>query len=254
MPGTSKAKSPCGIEIEFEEATHIYRSLINGLEVRYVSGTTLLSKYFPPFDPTGVITARCAKKEGVTVEEIKERWAAKGRESCRLGTRTHETIEDILHGNQLRNIAENIVEEHRFSNAIKIATKLKGMVDILGIEKIVFDHRLKLAGTIDLFAKSRKDGSYLIIDHKTNQTIEEDNKYKKFALDPIKHIPDTNYWHYGLQLNLYQYLLKFGKYIPHDAKVKMFLNHVTDQTVKLIELPNLQDEIKDIVIDYLVKN
>ena len=42
------------------------------------------------------------------------------------------------------------------------------MVDILGIEKIVFDHRLKLAGTIDLFAKSRKDGSYLIIDHKTN--------------------------------------------------------------------------------------
>ena len=99
MPGTSKAKSPCGIEIEFEEATHIYRSLINGLEVRYVSGTTLLSKYFPPFDPTGVITARCAKKEGVTVEEIKERWAAKGRESCRLGTRTHETIEDILHGN-----------------------------------------------------------------------------------------------------------------------------------------------------------
>ena len=38
---------------------------------------------------------------------------------------------------------------------------------------------------------------------------------------------------------LTQYLLKYGKYIPHDATVKMFLNHITEEKAKLIELPNL---------------
>lgn len=253
MPATSKAKNPTGIEIEFEEATHIYRSLIDGIEIRYTSGTSFLHDYFPPFDPTGIITERCAKKEGITVAEIKEKWAAKGRESCRLGTRTHETIEDIILGNKLRNDAENIIEQQRFNNAINIAKKLKASTDILGVEKIVFDHKLKIAGTIDLFAKSRKDGSYLIIDHKTNSEIEKENKYKKFCLGPISHIPDINFYHYALQLNLYGYLLKYGNYIPKDAKIKFFLNHVTNEKIDLIELPDLQNEIKDLIINYLIK-
>ena len=254
MPGTSRAKNPRGVTIEFEEASHIYKSLIDGLEVKYVSGTTFLGKYFPPFDPTGIITARCAKKEGITVEAMKEKWAAKGRESCRLGTRTHETIEDILHGNTLRNTAENIVEQRRFDNAIKVATKLKNTIDILGIEKIVFDDRLRIAGTIDLFAQSRKDGSYLIIDHKTNAEIEKENKYKKFCFAPISHVPDVAFYHYGLQLNLYSYLLKFGSYVPKDAKFRFYLNHVLPESVNLIELPDMQHEIKDLVIDYLLTN
>jgi len=49
-----------------------------------------------------------------------------------------------------------------------MAKKFRQSIDILGVEMIVFSPRLRIAGTIDLFAKSRKDGSYLIIDHKTN--------------------------------------------------------------------------------------
>jgi hypothetical protein len=39
MPATNKAKNPSGIEIEFEEATHIYKSIINDIEIKYTSGT-----------------------------------------------------------------------------------------------------------------------------------------------------------------------------------------------------------------------
>ena len=194
MPGTSRTKNPRGVEIEFEEATHIYRSIIEGTEIRYVSGTTFIGKFFPQFDPTGIITARCAKKEGITVEEIKERWAAKGRESSRLGTRLHELCEDIELGRDIRNTPENIIEAKRFENGKKLATKLRNTIDILGVEKIVFSHRLPtpIAGTIDLFGRSRKDGTYLILDWKTNKEIEKTNKYKKFCLAPIQHIPDTS--------------------------------------------------------------
>ena len=79
MPGTSKAKSPSGIEIVFEELTHKYTSEVNGKMIDYTSGTTFIHKFIPEFDPTGVITARCAKKQGVSVEELKKQWSEKGR-------------------------------------------------------------------------------------------------------------------------------------------------------------------------------
>ena len=81
MPGSSKAKHPQGWDIEFFEDKHKYVSYINGEEITYISGTQFLHSFFPPFDPNGEIAKRCAAKEGVTVEEIKERWAQSGREA-----------------------------------------------------------------------------------------------------------------------------------------------------------------------------
>ena len=121
MPSCSTSTNPQGISVTFTEADHKYKSIINGKEIEYVSGTGFLGKYYKPFDPTGVITARCAKREGITVEEIKARWAEKGRRSCYYGTRLHETCEDVLHKRDFRNKPEDIAEEQRFSRGVKIA-------------------------------------------------------------------------------------------------------------------------------------
>lgn len=254
MPGCSTATNPKGYHIIFTEDDHKYTTLIDGKEVLYTSGTAFSHPFFPEFDPTGQITERCAKKEGLTIEQIKAKWAAKGAESCRLGTRTHETCEDVLNGAaKYRNIAESIDEQKRFNNAIAITKQIKNRLDILGIELIVFDVELALAGTIDLFGKSRKDGTYIIIDHKTNADLQLENKYQSFAFDPIQNVPNTNFGHYQIQLNLYQYLLKYGGYVPKDAKFKMYLNHITSEHAKLIEVPDRQNEIKDMMIQYLLK-
>lgn len=253
MPSCSKAKNPQGIEIVFTEDDHKYRSVIDGKEIIYVSGTTFLGKFFKPFDPTGKITERCAAKEGITVAELKARWAEKGRQSCIFGTRVHETCEDVFNNSAFRNKANDLKDERTFKNAITMSRKIKERLDIIGIEQIVFSHKLQIAGTIDLLAKSKKDDTYFIIDHKTNASIDTENKYNNFALDPISHVADLNFWHYALQLNLYQYLLKFGNYVKKDTPFKMYLNHITEEKAKLIELPDMQSEIKDMIIDYLVK-
>lgn len=125
---------------------------------------------------------------------------------------------------------------------------------ILGVEKIVFSDSLKIAGTIDLLAQARNGSTYYIIDHKTNKAIDKENPYKKFCLAPISHLDDTNYIHYGLQLNLYEYLMKREGYVPKNAKFRLFLNHVTADVSEFIELPDLQLEIRDLVIDWLLKN
>lgn len=250
MPSCSKAKNPRGIEIVFTENDHKYRSVINNKEISYISGTTFLGKFFPQFDPTGEITARCAKREGISVAEMKARWSAKGKESCRLGTRMHENCEDIELGRPTRNKPENEIEALRFKHGEALAHKLYQTVDILGVEKIVFSDRLPvpIAGTIDLFAKSRKTGEYLILDWKTNEKIEQDNKYKNFCLEPITHIDDNSLSHYALQLSLYQYLLKFEGYVPKDAKFKRALLHITPEKSEIIQCPDYTNEIKDMII------
>ena len=253
MPGSSKAKHPQGWDIEFFEDTHKYISYIDGQEINYISGTQFLHRFFPPFDPNDEIAKRCAAKEGVTLEEIKEKWAKAGREASALGTRVHECCEDIELGRkELRNTPQDAREERMFSNAMKMAKRFYSQLDILGVEKIVFSPTLRIAGTIDLFARSRKNGNYILCDHKTNKSIDKEDKWNKFALKPIEHLHDINFNSYSLQLNLYQYLLKHEGYVPKDSKFTMFLNHITEEGAEIIQLPDMQNEIKDMIIDYLV--
>lgn len=253
MPGSSKAKHPRGWEIEFFEDSHKYVSTINGQEVKYISGTQFLHKFFKPFDPDGEIARRCAVKEGCTVDEIKEKWAKAGREASALGTKVHECCEDIELGRkELRNKPATEKEDKMFEHAVSMAKRFYNGFDILGVEKIVFSPSLKIAGTIDLFARSKKDGTYIIGDHKTNKSIDLEDKWNKFALPPISHLHDINSVSYGLQLSLYEYLLKREGYVPRDAKFKRFLNHITVDGAKLIPMPDYSLEIRDMFISHLV--
>ena len=84
-------------------------------------------------------------------------------------------------------------------------------------------------------------------------TIDTENKWSNFALPPIEHIPDINFWHYAGQLNLYQYLLQREGYVPKRSKFRLFLNHLTESGAKLIELPDMQLEIRDIIVEHLLK-
>lgn len=253
MPGTSKAVNPKGIEITFTEENHSYVSIVEGVSMSYVSGTQFLHDYLPQFDPDGKITERKAKELGITPFELRKRWNEKGRAATTFGTRVHETIEDIILGRDRRNTPNSEKEIVAFENAVKIANKLKNDTDVQGVEKIVFDHELGIAGTIDLLTRSKKDGSYIIVDHKTNEKIEQENRFNKFCSDPISHLSGTDYTKYALQLNLYGYLLKYGNYIPKNAKISFVLNHVNESGINLIPLPNYQNEIKDLMIDFLVK-
>jgi len=252
MPGTSRAKHPSGVEIEFAESTHKYTSFIDNELVTYVSGTQFIHKFFPPFDADGEIAKRCALKEGVSVEEIQARWSKAGKEACILGTRVHECCEDIENGaKELRNSPQDEREAKLFENATSMAKRFYDNLDILGVEKIVFSPSLKIAGTIDLLARSRKTGDFILIDHKTNKSIDKIDKWNNFAFKPIEHLHNINFNVYSLQLNLYQYLLKHEGYIPKNAKFTMVLNHISEIKAELISVPDMQNEIKDMIIEYL---
>lgn len=246
MPGTSTATNPSGIKITFEEKNHKYWSIIDGQKIQYVSGTTFVHKFIPFFDEMR-ISEIVAKKQGLTQQEILDDWHQKRDESCYFGTKVHETAEDVLNNRPLRNVPKNAKEQIVFGKAKSFAQKFRDELDILGVEQIVFDHRLKIAGTIDLLAKSKKDGSVLILDWKTNSELKRENAFEK-CLSPIDHLDNCNYWHYALQLSLYQYLLIFGGYYPKNTKFKRMLIHINTVDTEVVQVPDLTSEIKDMVI------
>ena len=241
MPSCSKAKHPSGVEILFEEESHRYSSVLNGREIEYTSGTTFVHKFFPEFDPDGKILERCALKEGKTPMQLKKEWDDNRDASCRFGTRCHEICEDVLLARKRRNEPENEKERLTFEQGAQMANAFRTQLDILAVEKIVFNPFLPrpIAGTIDLLARSRKDGSVLILDWKTNKSIDRENKWNKFGLDPISDVPDLNLYHYGLQLSLYQYLLTLGKYVPVGSKFKRAIIHLTETGHEIIQLPDM---------------
>ncbi len=122
-------------------------------------------------------------------------------------------------------------------------------MNVIGVEKIVFDLDCQVAGTIDLLCQDKADPSqYWILDWKTNEKLEFHNRFGTHGLFPIEHLEDCAATHYALQLSLYEFLLRVGKYIPQCAKVRRAIIHLTDDGAKFHELPDYALEVRNMVI------
>ena len=252
MPGTSVAKNRNGLELHFDEGPHEYYTLDNsGNKTLYTSVTTLVERFFPKFD-SDAIAPRVAAKRGVTTEEILKEWKDIAETASRFGTRVHECCEDAMRGRPLRNSPEDARETETFKHAVTIAEKIRSRYEVLGIEKVTFLEHLKLAGTVDLFARSKKkDGSYKywILDYKTNKKIEQENPWGKFGFKPFDRFPDNNFSHYTVQLNIYQRMLKLNDEIPDGVDVGRALIHITPAGVFPYPVPDIQNIIASLFDD-----
>ena len=82
-------------------------------------------------------------------------------------------------------------------------------------EWTVFHEELKIAGSIDMIFEN-PDGTLQIYDWKRCKEIAKAPAFNKYShIACIDHLPDTNYWHYCLQLNTYKAIIeeKYGKQV-----------------------------------------
>jgi hypothetical protein len=61
----------------------------------------------------------------------------------------------------------------------------------------------------------------------------------------IEHIPDTNFWHYSLQLNTYKALIEknYGKTVTSMVLVCLYPEN---QSYQLLKVPDLSEEVGDL--------
>jgi len=109
---------------------------------------------------------------------------------------------------------------------------------------MIYDKELKLAGSIDMIFEN-EDGNLEIYDWKRCKEIKKDNAWGKAKTPCINHLPDTNFWHYSLQLNTYKAIIEknYGKKVVNMCLVCLHPDNKNNDFLRF-EVPDLSSEIK----------
>jgi ATP-dependent exoDNAse (exonuclease V) beta subunit len=254
--------------IKFYEEDHKY-VIDSQPDVKYTSVTTWIHEHFEKFDADKIITKMMSgtgwkkghKYWGMTPDQIKSQWNTNKDAVSGAGTDLHFEIECFNNDTTLScdytnkellelyicgRVEEKPLEWQYFINFIKDHQHLKPY----RTEWTVFNEDINISGSIDMVYEN-PDGTLSIYDWKRSKNITRINTYNKFALPPcICHLPDSNFWHYALQLNTYKYILesKYGKTIKDLYLVRLHPD-ADEKNYELIQLPMLTVEIKDLLED-----
>lgn len=246
--------------IQFFEEGHIYKILSD--DSKYTSVTTWNHTHFEQFNADEVIDTMMKgngwkkghKYWGLTKEQIKSQWNNNRDSAAEAGTNLHYEIECFMNMNmnKLDYTHKELYENYMLKSEVKpiewqyFINFIKDFPDLkpYRTEWFIYNEDIKIAGSIDMVYEN-PDGTLSIYDWKRTKIITRINSYNKFALTPsICHLPDSNFWHYALQLNTYKTILeqKYGK-IVKDLFIVRLNPDAKEKNYELIKLPNMSREI-----------
>ncbi len=254
--------------IKFFEDGHKY-FILTDPNVKYTSVTTWNHHHFTQFDADNIIENMMKGKNwkeghkywGLSPEQIKDKWNTNKNSVADAGTNLHYEIEcfhndkrftfdytnneliQIYLTDKKDELPNKPIEWQYFINFINDHKYLKPY----RTEWTIYDEDIKIAGSIDMVYEN-PDGTLSIYDWKRAKNITRINNFNKFAITPIIcHLPDSNFWHYALQLNTYKYILesKYNKKIKSLYLVRLHPD-AEEKNYELIELPDLSTEINDL--------
>ena len=232
--------------IEFDEGPHIYT--VHG-EQGYTSVTTFVHSNFGHFDADKIIDNMFKgnkmkdptyKYYGMSREEIKTSWDKNRIQASGSGTNMHNDIERYYNDIPVEN---DSIEYQYFLRFVADFPELKPY----RTEWTVYYEEYKLSGSIDMIFEN-PDGTLQIYDWKRCKEIKYDPEFGKMSTTTcIKHMPDTNFWHYALQLNTYKKILE-EKYEKKITDLYLICVHPDNpyQTYDRIKLPVLEKEMDDL--------
>ena len=262
---------PRDSDIQFFEEDHKY-IILSEPDVKYTSVTTWNHSHFPKFEADSIIDNMMKSKGwkeghkywGLTQEQIKGQWNTNKDAVAGAGTDLHFEIECFNNNNRLSSgytnkelyqlyMSDNnlthdskAIEWRYFINFVRDFPDLKPF----RTEWTVYHDDVKISGSIDMIYEN-PDGTLSIYDWKRAKLITRINNFNKFALPPqICHLPDSNFWHYALQLNTYKAIIeqKYNKVVKDLFLVRLHPD-AEEKNYELIQLPDLSREIKDLFME-----
>jgi hypothetical protein len=261
--------------IEFFEEEHKY-VILTEPHIKYTSVTTWNHTHFPVFDADVIITNMMKGKGwreghkywGLSPKQIKAQWNANKDAVAGAGTNLHYDIEcfnndkrfqfeytnkelyEIYMCDKQKEHELSPIEWKYFINFVEDFPQLKPY----RTEWIIYDEDTKISGSIDMVYEN-PDGTLSIYDWKRCKNITRINNFNRFALPTqICHLPDSNFWHYALQLNTYKFIIEknYGKKIADLFLVRLHPD-AEENNYELIQLPDLTREISDLFKERIEK-
>jgi len=265
---------PRDARIEFEEEYHKY--YLDGEEVP-ISVSGLWAECFPHFDAPSVVEKYystwkqdakskyhqliryLALRRGFSEEEQKAEivrfWSAGGEEASSAGTAMHAQIEYHLNGEEVETDAPEFGQYLAWRESFLPELCLAPY----RTEWSVYDEEAKVAGQIDSLWRSKDGSTFVMVDWKRcdpkpkragaplqplGPKVEAFRNEK--GLGPCSHLPNTSFYHYCVQQNLYKYIVD----THYGIKVgRMFLAqfHPLLPSFHCVEVPDMQDVARSIM-------
>lgn len=260
--------------ILFDEPTHKY-TILSDPNSKYTSVTTWIHTHFPHFDADKIIKKMMNGKNwnptnkywGMTPVEIKQLWKSNGESVSGAGTDLHFDIECFMNYKVVtddchvthKHLLDYYHEKYTHANIpppnnseewgffLKYVEAFPNLVPYR-TEMRVFDEDLKFSGSIDMIYYNPEDDSISIYDWKRSKEISKTTGFNEYATtECINHLPNTNYWHYSLQLNIYKGIIeaKYNKKVRELYLVRLHPNN-TKKTFDLIRCADLSQEVADL--------
>lgn len=202
-------------DIDFEPSEHIY--IYKGIK-RMLPVSSLIAYFFEEFQALPQAENQFRYK-GIPVEESLDKWERAGRTASEVGTFVHlqtenyfqrgffETECQLQFGSEVETISVEQEKLH-FLHFIR-----DYQIEPYRQEWPVYDKALNIAGTIDLICKD-DDGEFTIYDWKRSSKVVNaqgqpivEGFRGKMSYNGIS-LPDTSFYHYCIQQNLYRYMLE----------------------------------------------
>jgi hypothetical protein len=177
----------------------------------------------------------------MTESSILESWDKNRDAASSAGTKTHYNVECYYNG---VDVVDDSIEYQYFKQFVADHPHLEAF----RTEWCVFYEEVKISGSIDMVFRDTRTGEYLIYDWKRSKGIEYESYGGKTATTPcIRHLPDTNFWHYSLQLNVYRKILQ-DKYELNITGLALVVLHPDNQnkSYEVVDVPIMDTEMTDL--------
>lgn len=243
-------KHPRDSLIIFDSTKHNYTC--NNL-VGFTSVTGWVKTHFKQFDANATVDKIMSSRNwtkskyfGKTKDEILSGWTTNANLASSLGTEMHKSIESYynLTPNQRSEILSQplpyIIASLNLPNHFINFVNNNDHLTPFRSEWMIFDESIKIAGSVDMLFE-QPDGSLIIYDWKRCKGIVKTSPFNSYSTtDCIEHFPDTNFWHYALQLNMYKYIIE-AKYEKTVSKLVLLALHPDLPTYVQIPVPVISE-------------
>jgi len=250
--------------VVFDEASHRYT---NEKGHEYISVTTLIKQYTPPFDSdfwsaykalkdilsdkgewksylakvggweNAVLAARMDKefkyKKEVIVrkKEYLREWDENRDNAAKAGTKFHKSREEETN--------KDVLFDDTFipvigsfdvlaHNEVASRSGKHKIANGLCTELLLYDDEFEIAGQADWVLI--KEGEIFIKDYKTSKEIKMKPFAEEVLLHPLEAFPNCNFFTYSIQLSLYAYILERAGY----EISRLTIEHIDRSTFKTI--------------------
>lgn len=208
---------------------------------KLIGTTRIITNFFPTFDAEYWAGIK-APLMGKTPQQLLDEWDRKGKESAEAGTKLHQRIDDYYHHKEIRTDDKDYALFKLFANAYKLNPYRS--------EWAIYDEDSGIVGVVDFLDYS--NGEYILYDWKRSEKVVEGgqpitkNKFDEHGLKPIENVPNTDYWHYALQLSFYRYILEKNYGIKVKESRLVVLNPTLNIPV-VLTTPYMIDEVNKII-------